>query len=383
LHLDLAHPDLAHADVTIPQGKTVMDGIAAASDAMYFQVLDSGLRRIFRMPWGSKDATEIKMPFEGNAELGYVSSKLPGAGIYLDGWTHASQLYYYDPATNQVTNTKLMPLGPYDAPDDLTSVEVKATGYDGEEIPLSIVMKKGTVLDGSHPVIMDAYGAYGMVSDPYMSMRGFPWLNRGGILAYAHVRGGGEKGVEWYHAGYKLTKPNTWRDVIACAQYLIDQKYTSASKLAVIGGSAGGITLGRAITSRPDLFGAAWIEAGCVNALRQENSPNGAPNIPEFGSTATEEGFEDLLAMDAVQHVHDGIAYPAVLLQIGMNDPRVAPWQSAKFAARLQAATSSNHPILLRVDYANGHGIGASRKQIEEQTADEYAFFLSQFGINP
>ena len=246
---------------------------------------------------------------------------------------------------------------------------------------MSIIYKKGLKLDGNNPVCMLAYGAYGITMDSGFSPSFQAWLDRGGIDAIAHVRGGGENGEDWYKAGYKLTKPNTWRDLIACAQYLIDRKYSSPAKMGIVGGSAGGITLGRAITSRPDLFAAANIRAGAVDTLRAEHSSNGVTNIPEFGSTATEEGFEDLLAMDAYQHVQDNTPYPGVILTIGMNDPRVDPWESAKFAARLQAATTSNRPILLRVDFKGGHGIGASKAQRISQQADMFAFFWDQFGL--
>src|SRR5262249_32077707 len=156
---------------------------------------------------------------------------------------------------------------------------------------------------------------------------------------------------------------NTWRDVISCGQYLIDQKYTTPSRLGIMGGSAGGITVGRALTERPDLFAAAIPLVGCLNTLRAEFSPNGPPNIPEFGSVKTQEGFEDLYAMDSYHHVRDGVAYPGVLITTGFNDPRVAAWIPAKFAARLEPATSSGKPVLLRVDYQGGHGIGASKRQ--------------------
>src|SRR5271169_881138 len=175
-------------------------------------------------------------------------------------------------------------------------------------------------------------------------------------------------------AGYKLTKPNTWRDTIWCTQYLVDKKYTSPAKMAVWGGSAGGITVGRTITERPDLFAAAVPIVGCLNPLRQEFSPNGPPNIPEFGSVTTQEGFEDLYAMDSLHHLRDGVKYPATLITTGLNDPRVASWEPGKFCAGEQAATASGKPVLLRIDYQGGHGIGASRKQTEQERADEFSF---------
>src|SRR5262249_38799163 len=156
-----------------------------------------------------------------------------------------------------------------------------------------------------------------------------------------------------------------------CAEYLIDHKYTSPAKLAGTGGSAGGILIGRAITERPDVFAAAIISVGCLDTLRMETTTNGVPNIAEFGSVTTHSGFESLLEMSSYQHVKDGVAYPAVLLTHGINDPRVEPWMSAKMTARLQAATSSGKPILFRVDYEAGHGVGSTRIQRRELRADE------------
>jgi prolyl oligopeptidase len=206
-------------------------------------------------------------------------------------------------------------------------------------------------------------------------------LERGAIFAVCHVRGGGEYGNAWHMAGYKLTKPNTWRDLIGCAKYLIARKYTSHSKLGIIGGSAGGITIGRAITEHPDLFAAATAEVGVMNPLRAQAYANGIVNVPEFGSVDTQAGFEDLYAMDSYLHVRNGVPYPAVLLTTGMNDPRVAPWMPAKMAARLQAASSSGKPVLLRVNYEGGHGFGATRKQEEDVYADFLSFFFWQFGM--
>ena len=199
-------------------------------------------------------------------------------------------------------------------------------------------------------------------------------------MAVAHVRGGGEYGEDWHLAGQKATKLNTVFDFIACAQYLVDQHYTAPKYLAGRGGSAGGITVGGALTWRPDLFGVILDQVGVSDSLRWELTPNGPPNIVEFGSVKTEQGFHDLYAMGAYLHVHDGVAYPAVLLATGANDPRVAPWESTKMAARLQAATSSGRPVLLRIDYDAGHGFGSNASQGENQTADLWSFSLWQMG---
>jgi prolyl oligopeptidase len=228
--------------------------------------------------------------------------------------------------------------------------------------------------------LIDAYGSYGVTSDPYFGPRFLALLDRGGIWATAHVRGGGEFGREWHEGGRLLTKPNTWGDMIAAAEKLVADRWTSASKLAIRGGSAGGITVGRALTDRPDLFAAVISQVGVSNSLRAEFSQNGPPNVPEFGSVSTADGFKGLLAMDSYQHVKDGTKYPAVLLTTGMTDPRVDPWQAAKMAARLQKATASGKPVLLRVDFQAGHGLGSTRAQRDEEFSDIFAFIFWQVG---
>ena len=165
------------------------------------------------------------------------------------------------------------------------------------------------------------------------------------MWATAHVRGGGEYGREWHEGGRLLTKSNTWGDMIAAAEALIAEKWTSPSKLAIRGGSAGGITVGRAMTERPDLFASVISQVGVSNSLRAEFSQNGPPNVPEFGSVKTADGFKGLYAMDSYVHVKDGVKYPAVMLTTGMTDPRVDPWQAGKMAARLQKASASGKPV--------------------------------------
>jgi prolyl oligopeptidase len=247
-------------------------------------------------------------------------------------------------------------------------------------VPLSIIHKRGLKLDGSHPTLLDGYGAYGISLDPFFDAKFLAWLERGGIYAVAHVRGGGEYGEDWHKAGQKLTKPNTWKDFIACAEYLIEKKYTSVAHLAGEGTSAGGILIGRSITERPDLFDAAIIEVGDTDSLRAELMESGPANIPEFGTVKEQDGFKALYEMSSYGHVKDGTRYPAILLVTGINDPRVAPWQPAKITARLQAATTSGKPVLLRIDYEAGHGFGSTKTQRQEQLADEWAFLFWQLG---
>lgn len=380
LRTSLSHPDVPRAETVVATGQPVLIGVNASADALYVQQLDGGVGRLLRVPFGGGSPTPVKLPFDGSVNLFQPDLRVRGVLLVMTSWVKGPRVYAYDPQNGTLTDTKLRPAGPFDNPPDLESEEVLAPGYDDVSVPLSIVHKRGLTLDGSHHTVLRAYGAYGITQDPAFDPKLLAWLERGGILAVAHVRGGGEYGQDWYRAGYKLTKPNTWRDVIACARYLIDKKYTSPERLAPLGGSAGGITVGRSITEQPSLFKAAIIQVGALDMLRFEVSPNGPPNVPEFGSVKTQEGFEDLYAMDSLTHVHDGVAYPAVLLTTGYNDPRVDPWQPGKMTARLQAASSSGRPVLLRVDFEAGHGIGSTKQQQQELVADWMAFLLWQFG---
>jgi len=382
IRIDARKPDLASAEIVVPPGEAVVTGISPAQDALYVQLLDGGIGRILRVPYGpNPHVEEITLPFKGAAYI-FTDARLPGALLYLASWTKALKIYVYDPETKRATDTKLQPLGPYDDPAKMQSLEVKVRSYDGTMVPLSITYPKGMKLDGSKPALLEGYGAYGSYQDPVFVPWVFAWTERGGVYGFCHVRGGGEYGEEWHREGKGPTKPNTWRDFIACGEYLIDHKYTSPARLAGVGVSAGGILIGRTITERPDLFGAAIDRVGLSDPLRSELTQNGETNIPEFGSVKTEEGFKALYAMSTYDHVKEGTVYPAVLLETGMNDPRVDPWQMAKMTARLQAATTSGEPILLRVEYQGGHGnMGGTETQLQETTADEWSFLLWQFGV--
>ena len=198
-------------------------------------------------------------------------------------------------------------------------------------------------------------------------------------MPIAHPRGGSEKGEAWYKAGYKTTKPNTWKDFISCAEYLVQKGYTSPERLAGTGTSAGGILISRAITERPDLFKAAVCNVGCANALRMEFSPNGPVNTPEFGTVKDPDECQALFEMDGVQHVQKGVKYPAVMGVGGWNDPRVAAWEPGKFVAALQAATASGNPVLMKVNYDNGH-FTEEKIVTFKNFASQFAFLLWQTG---
>ena len=198
-------------------------------------------------------------------------------------------------------------------------------------------------------------------------------MRQGITYGVCHVRGGGELGEAWRLGGKDAKKHNTWDDLIACSEFLIARGTTTKDKLFIIGGSAGGITMGRSLTQRPDLFAGVIDLVPSGNTLRAEFSPNGPPNVPEFGTITTEAGFKNLYEMDTIRHVKKDMQYPAVMVTTGLNDPRVASWEPAQVAATLQASGTTK-PVLLRIDEEAGHGIGSTKTQTDTLTADWIAF---------
>ncbi|HXO17500.1 MAG TPA: prolyl oligopeptidase family serine peptidase [Candidatus Dormibacteraeota bacterium] len=379
----LAAPNLGAAQTVVAAGQPIVEQLGVAADGLYVLSRDGGFGRLARIALaddGSPGAiTNVTLPFQGSINSISSDPRVAGTVFGLTGWTH-SLLYYAVDASGNVSDTQLKALANVDM-SAYTSSEVKARSADGTMVPMSLIYRKGLALDGSHPAYLNAYGAYGITIAPTFSATRVAWLERGGVYAICHVRGGGWYGEAWHRAGMIATKPHTWQDFIGCARWLIANKYTASAHLAGEGTSAGGITIGRAITTQPHLFAAALDVVGASNAMRMEFSPNGPPNVPEFGTVKNEVGFKALYAMDAYEHVVPGTAYPAVMLITGYNDPRVSSWELAKFAARLARSTTSGRPILLRVDYDAGHGfLAASRTQSEELLTDEYAFLLWQCG---
>jgi prolyl oligopeptidase len=377
----LAKPDVATAETVVPAGESVVTAIASAGDALYVRKRSGGASELFRLPRDGSVATPIRLPFAGDIEDMAADPRRPGVAFAFGGWTRFGAVYAFDPASGRVRDTGLQPQGRFDNPPHLVATEVKVKAADGTLVPLSIVHRKGLKLDGGNPTIVYGYGAYGIATTPFFRPTWLSWFDRGGVLAVAHVRGGGEYGEDWHKAGFQATKPNTWRDAIACAEWLVANKYTSPARMSVMGGSAGGVLVGRAITERPELFGAAVGHVPMSDAVRSEFAAMGPPNVPEFGSVKSEAGFRGLHAMSPYHAVKDGVKYPAVLLTAGVNDPRVDVWDPAKMAARLQAASTSGKPVLLRIDFDAGHGVGTTKKQAYEERADTFAFLLWQAGV--
>ena len=266
--------------------------------------------------------------------------------------------------------------------DDAEVIRAYATSKDGTRVPLNIVRRKGTKLDGTNPTLLYGYGGYSISEKPhFLGARTRVWLDQGGVYVLTNLRGGGEYGEEWHKAGNLTGKQNVFDDFLACAQYLIDQKYTTPQHLAILGGSNGGLLMGAALTQRPEMFRAVASFVGIYDMLRVELDPNGQFNVTEFGTVKDADQFKALYAYSPYHHVKDGTPYPAILFLTGENDHRVNPMESRKMTARLQAANSSGHPILLRTSSNAGHGIGTSLDEQLEQSADVFGFLFDQLGV--
>jgi prolyl oligopeptidase len=403
---------LANAEIVVPASERVLRSVSVAKDALYVHETDAGssalqrleynvkLKRVAARPARGKPrakprtapaalpkvagiarGSELKLPFRGSVEELVTDPLRAGALVRLAGWTEAPGYYSVDGKTGVTTRTELQPRNGADW-SGIVTTELTVKSHDGVDVPLTIIGPKNVARDGTAPLLLDAYGAYGVSEMPVFWPSLAAWLERGGIYAVAHVRGGGELGDDWHRGGFKSTKSNSWRDVIAAAQWLIAERWTSPTRLALIGSSAGGLTVSNAMVERPDLFAAMVSQSGFHDTLRSETGASGPANVPEFGSAATESGLVDLLAMSSYARVKDGIAYPAALLTIGFRDARVDPWDPGKMAARLQAVSTAlgerGNPVLLRVDFGGGHGAGTARTT--DETTDVFAFLLWRTG---
>jgi len=376
--INLTNPDLKTAREVVPASPFVIQTHHILGDYLITNDLEDGIGKIRRVKLSGGTPEVVALPVEGTiTECQTSETELL---VEATSWTVSPRVLRYSLNENEVSDTGWLAPSTIDF-SEIESKEVLAPGKDGTLIPLSIIHKKGLKLNGNNPTLMAGYGNYGLiVYPPKFDPTMLAWYERGGVFAAAHIRGGGEYGKEWYAAAYKLSKQNNIDDFIACGEYLIKEGFTSTAKLAGEGLSGGGIPAGGSLVQRPDLWSVIVLKVTVTDWFRFEFTENGPGNIPEFGSLQTEEGFRGLQIMDSYTKIQEGGNYPAVLLTAGMNDPRVVAWQPAKMAARLQAATGSGKPVLLRVEFEGGHGMGSTQEQLDAELADKLAFLLEQFG---
>jgi prolyl oligopeptidase len=379
LRLPLDVPELKNAAEIVAPGDAVIEQIVPSTDALYVGELLGGPSQIRRFDLNGKNQTTIPIPpISAVQEMRDLED---GSLLFRDvSYTEPEAWFHCFTGKAEPVKTALRSTSPV----SLGDIEVRrefATSKDGTKIPLNILSRKRMKRDGNNPTLLYGYGGYGISMSPNFDFTRRLWFDRGGVYVVANIRGGGEFGEEWHKAGNLTKKQNVFDDFAAAAEYLIKEKYTSPEKLAIQGGSNGGLLMGAMITQHPDLFRAVVSSVGIYDMLRVELAPNGAFNVTEFGTVKNPEQFKALYAYSPYHHVVDGTKYPAVLMMTGANDGRVAPYHSRKMTARLLGANKSENPILLRTSSSAGHGIGTALSERIKQLADIYAFLFAQLGM--
>jgi prolyl oligopeptidase len=377
LRLALDKPALAGARTVVPASGTAIDGIHVAGGRLYVEDIVGGPNEVRVFTLDGKPLGKLPLPAMSSVS-GFARYTGEQCLIRGESFTEPGHWLRYDPAAGTLAPTALA----LRSPADFSDVEVRrefAVSRDGTRVPISILQRKGTPLDGTAPLLLYGYGGYGISQKPAFSARRKLWLEQGGIWAVAHIRGGREYGDAWHEAGKLTLKQNVFDDFAACAQALVDKHYTTTGRLAIMGGSNGGLLMGAEMTQHPDLYHVVVSQVGIYDMLRAELSPNGLFNTTEYGTVRDSAQFRALLGYSPYHNVKDGSQYPATLLLTGVNDPRVAPSNSFKFAARLQASGTSR-PVLLRTSMTTGH-IGAPLNARNEEYADIYSFIFSQLEL--
>jgi prolyl oligopeptidase len=379
LRVPLSEPALSKATVVAPERKGVVQEFAPGDHGVYVDHLLGGPSELLSFPHSGEPREIPILPVSsaGGLQSWQGDQLVFGNVSYLKPFAW----FTFNPSMKSPQRTALYMTSPVDF-DDIEVVRESATSRDGTKVPLNILRKKGLKLDGQNPALLYGYGGYGVNLTPSFDSTRRVWFDAGGVYVVANLRGGGEYGEEWHKAGNLTRKQNVFDDFIASAEHLVKRRYTSSSKLAVEGGSNGGLLMGAFLTQRPDLARAVVSHVGIYDMLRVELDPNGQFNVTEFGTVKDPEQFKSLYAYSPYHHVRHGVKYPAVLLTTGENDGRVNPYQSRKMTAALQASTASDRPILFRSTASAGHGIGTALKERIAQQADVYSFLFHELGID-
>ncbi|WP_160111945.1 prolyl oligopeptidase family serine peptidase [Aquimarina sp. AU58] len=377
----ITNPNFSNPITIVPEKRDqVITDFEFTKDGLFYVTLKNGVvAKLFH--FGDGKETEIELPqVSGRIVINSSGLHSKYLKVITTGWANPIKKYLYTHSKNKFIPDDLLPNNIGDNFKDIKIKEIEVESHDGVMVPLSIIHNANIEMNGLNPTLIRGYGSYGLSMKPAFRSSILTWLKEGGIVVYAHVRGGSEKGNDWYEGGLKTTKPNTWKDVIACTEYLIEKGYTSPSKTVIMGSSAGGIMMGRAITERPDLFKAAIGDVPAMNMIRSEITTNGLNSVKEFGTVKDSIEFRALLEMDSYHQIKDNVNYPAVLIISGYKDSRVAAWSPGKFIARLQEANISNNPVLFSIDFESGHSVRGNKLKTYQKFADYYSFALWQTG---
>src|SRR5947208_5894654 len=371
-------PERGNAKMIVPRGDAVIQFMEPTGAAIYVGDLLGGPSQIRRFALDGTGETIVPIP--NISAVNEMESLDDNSLLFRDVSYTEPAAWFHLAADGSPKKTALVNSSPVSFADIELIREIATSKY-GTKVPLNIIRKKGTKLDGNNPVLLYGYGGYGVSMQPGFDFTRRLWYDRGGVWVVANIRGGGEFGEDWHKAGNLTKKQNVFDDFAAAAEYLIKQKYTRPEKLAIQGGSNGGLLMGAMITQHPDLMRAVVSSVGIYDMLRVELAPNGAFNVTEFGTVTDPAQFRALYAYSPYHHVVDGTKFPSILMMTGANDGRVAPYHSRKMIARLDEANKTGNPILLRTSSSAGNGIGTALTERIKQLADIYAFLFAQLGM--
>ncbi|WP_373926477.1 prolyl oligopeptidase family serine peptidase [Paludisphaera borealis] len=377
--IDVRNPQPERWVELVPQAEETLDGVDVVGGRFLANYLKDAhtVVRVFDLT--GKHVRDVDLPGLGTA-VGFGGKRRDGQTFYgFTSYSTPATIYRYDVATGRSTvwRTPTLKFNP----DDYETVQVFYPSKDGTKIPMFLSSKKGLKKTGANPTLLYGYGGFNIPLTPAFSAGPLAWMELGGVFAVANLRGGGEYGESWHQAGARLKKQNVFDDFVSAAEWLIAEKYTNSSKLAISGRSNGGLLVGACMTQRPDLFGACLPGVGVHDMLRFHKFTIGWAWVDDYGSSDDAEQFKALLAYSPLHNVKPGTCYPPTLITTADHDDRVVPAHSFKFAATLQAAQSCRNPILIRIETKAGHGAGKPTAKIIEEAADQYAFLVKILGV--
>ena len=377
--IDLKKPESKNWQEIIPQAEETLESVGTLNNQFVAEYLKDARSQIKIFEINGNFIREVELPGIGSVG-GFDGKRNDTETFYIfTSFTTPGTVYRYDLVTGQSTVFR-EPKVDFNA-DNYETKQIFYKSKDGTQVPMFIIHKKQIKLDGNNPTYLYAYGGFNVSLTPSFSVSSLIWMEMGGVYVVANIRGGGEYGEEWHQAGIKEKKQNVFDDFIAAAEWLIDNKYTKTEKLAIAGGSNGGLLVGACMTQRPDLFGAALPAVGVLDMLRFHKFTIGWAWVPEYGSSENPEEFKTLYAYSPLHNLKPGTAYPATLITTADHDDRVVPAHSFKFAAALQAAHDGEAPVLIRIETKAGHGAGKPTAKIIEEVADKWAFLVKTLGI--
>jgi len=379
IEVNVSKPARDNWKVIVPEGKETLQTTTFINNKFVANYLKDAYTQVQVYDTAGKLMNEVAFPGIGSAE-GFGGHATDKETFYsFTGFTTPTTIYRYDMTTGKSTVFR-QPKVDFN-PADFETRQVFYTSKDGTKVPMFITHKKGLKLDGNNPTYLYGYGGFNISMSPAFSVGNLVWMEMGGVYAQPNLRGGGEYGEEWHQQGMKSKKQNVFDDFIAAAQWLIDNKYTSTPKLAIGGGSNGGLLVGAALTQRPDLFGAALPAVGVMDMLRFQKFTIGWAWVSDYGSSDNADEFKSLYAYSPLHNIKPGTSYPPTLITTADHDDRVWPGHSFKFAAALQAAQAGSAPILIRIETKAGHGAGKPTTKIIEEIADRWAFLVKTLGM--